>query len=365
MNTIKMPQINANENEYQIREITFSDGAYVQKNEIIAYVSSSKATIEVKSEYEGFIQYKCKVNDSVQANRDIAIIFDKIEELDKYADETKSGMLESEKHTDFIVTKLAKKFATENNISNEEIALIGKKLIKTEDLQAILDKRIACSETKTLFSSNQKGVINTVTKSHKEIPQAFLLVKVSCDNCERYIEKMLSDTGIIGYGEIFTKILLRLHEEYPLLYSSYVNETEYKLADRPEVGITMDFGEGLFIPVVSGIDANNMTDIAEKLLEYKMKAMDGSFEAEDLAGGNITISLNPGQNVISVIPVIVPGQTCMLSVGTPMKELKFDEDKNIIESSYLYLGFAYDHRMVNGSRIMEFAEAVARELSTF
>ena len=98
------------------------------------------------------------------------------------------------------------------------------------------------------------------------------------------------------------------------------------------------------------------------MLEYKLKAVDGSFEEEDLNGGNISISLNPARNMVSVIPLIFPGQAAMISIASPIKELGFDSKKNIVEKSFLYIGLCFDHRVINGSYAMKVLERIAEKI---
>ncbi len=111
--------------------------------------------------------------------------------------------------------------------------------------------------------------------------------------------------------------------------------------------------------------ANTVADIAEALFAYKLKAVSGTFDLRDFEGGDFSISINPGKNIVSVIPVIAPGQFAMLSVGAPVKELVMDEHKQVIEKSFLYLGLAYDHRVINGQDASRFMDEIVERMERY
>jgi 2-oxoglutarate dehydrogenase E2 component (dihydrolipoamide succinyltransferase) len=93
----------------------------------------------------------------------------------------------------------------------------------------------------------------------------------------------------------------------------------------------------------------------------------GELKEEQLSGGTISISLNTENNIVTVIPVILPGQVVMLTVGAVMNELAFDKNNmdKIVERKYVNIGIAYDHRVINGFEAMEFLNRIREKLEAF
>ena len=358
MKTIQCPQINVNDESYLVNELYFQNGSHVKSGEIIVSVGSSKAVSEIESNGTGYILYLKNSSDTVSVGETIALLFDSIQEYEDYQ-ATQATISQSNKPS-FILTKPAQKFAQENNLSDQLIASLNKKIIKTEDLKNLVSNP---KNPKEKLSLNQLITASKVMQSHQNIPQAFQLIKADCTKCDGFIESYRAEKGIlIGYGEIMTIILAELFEEFPTLFAHWEKDNQIQKAAIPEIGITLDVGNGLFLPVIKFHQPHSIDEVAEIMLEYKLKAVDGSFEEEDLNGGNISISLNPARNMVSVIPLIFPGQAAMISVASPIKELGFDSKKNIVEKSFLYIGLCFDHRVINGSYAMKVLERIAEKI---
>lgn len=365
---IKTPQINANDTIYLINEIFFENGDYVENGDVIASIGSSKTVNDLESEFSGYIYFTKKPLDEIEAGESFAFCFETKEEYEKYSANLNNTSKEQEAKS-YVLTKPAQKFALENNIEEAQILTLNKTIIKTEDLQELLSRLEEAKKEQNnndLIKNlpyNQIQSANVVIKSHREIPQAFHLIKADCTKCEEFIKEYIEKTGlIIGYGEITTVILSELFSEFPLMFSKYVKENKVCYAAHPIIGITMDTGGGLFMPSISCEDDISLDEAAEIMFDYKMKSVDNSFEAQDLKEGNISISYNPKKNIISVVPIVFPNQSAMVSVCSPSKELGFDENKNIIEKSYLYIGLAFDHRVINGSSAMEFLSRISEKI---
>ncbi len=363
MREIKVPQINANDTTYTVNEIYFQNGELVHKQDIIASVSSSKIINDIESEFDGFIYFLKNSYDEINIGEILAYCFDTKEEYDKYL-LTPKEKTKQELNKDYILTKPAQKFAKENNISEEQILSLNKKIIKTQDLQNLISNTLNKENNSfKKLSFNQIQSANAVIQSHKEIPQAFHLIKTDCTKCEEFLKEYSEKTGIItGYSEVITVVLSELFNDFPQFFSRYVNENEIEYAPYPIIGTTTDTGFGLFMPTVKCKNKMTLEKVSEIMFDYKMKSMDNSFEADDLAPGNISISYNPKKNIVSVVPIVFPNQSAMVSVCSPVKELSFDNDKNILEKSFLYLGLAFDHRVINGFCAMEFLSEISEKI---
>ena len=363
MREIKIPQINVNDETYIINEIYFQNGELIQKEDIIASIGSSKAINDLECEFEGYIYFLKNSSDEVNIGDILAYCFSSKEEYDKYLSTLKNHTKQDENES-YILTKPAQKFAKENNITKEQILSLNKKIIKTQDLQTLTEN--AANKENSLtekLSFNQIQSANAVIQSHREIPQAFHLIKTDCTKCGEFLKEYSEKTGIItGFSEVITVILSELFKDFPQFFSRYVKENKIEYAPYPVIGTTTDTGFGLFMPTVKCKNKMTLEKVSEIMFDFKMKSMDNSFKSEDLESGNISISYNPKKNIISVVPIVFPNQSAMVSVCSPAKELCFDENKNIIEKSFLYLGLAFDHRVINGSNAMEFLTKISEKI---
>ena len=127
--------------------------------------------------------------------------------------------------------------------------------------------------------------------------------------------------------------------------------------ETTDVGVTVDVGTGLFVPVVRNAAAIGLGDVADQLMDFRVKAMRKAFHEDDLAGGQITLSLNTDNDVLWAVPIILPPQVCIVSLGSVQPELTLGEDGQPRQRSCCTVGMTYDHRVINGQDAVEFLTA--------
>ena len=96
----------------------------------------------------------------------------------------------------------------------------------------------------------------------------------------------------------------------------------------------------------------------------RRKALDDSFQSEDLTGAHLCISLNMAPDVVLSVPIIPPGHTAMLSLAGLIDEVYRDDDGQLKTRRYTNLGVAYDHRVINGSQAMDFLQSIKRRMQS-
>jgi pyruvate/2-oxoglutarate dehydrogenase complex dihydrolipoamide acyltransferase (E2) component len=96
--------------------------------------------------------------------------------------------------------------------------------------------------------------------------------------------------------------------------------------------------------------------VADRLMELRVKAVREAFHEEDLSDGQLTVSLNTDPDVIFAVPIILPPQVCMVSLGSVQAELVL-ADGQVREQHHFTAGLTYDHRVINGHDAVEFLTA--------
>lgn len=363
MNEILIEKLNNNEDTYILGERYVQEGVLVEAGAKIAAIESSKTVEDLYAKSGGYIHFFYSEGDEVRATEVLACLYDTKNEYDEQL--TKAKETTNPGEVPYHITRKARIMADEYGITGEELSSLGVKLIKTADLEKVIGcRRIRSAKTVSL-SKNQLKVADTVSTSHSEIPQAFMLQKVDCSSCSNYIRSYAERTGVvIGYGEVLIDILMKLASDFPIFFSEYHGGKEVSLPDETGIGITFDVGKGLYIPVIMKSEAATMDSIANKLFSYKLKALEGGFSGDELSGACISISLNPLDNLLFVMPIIPPGQVAMVSVASPVEELAMDGER-IVRKQYLHVGLAYDHRVINGVGAMDFMQRVSKELTGY
>lgn len=195
----------------------------------------------------------------------------------------------------------------------------------------------------------QQGTAAVVAKSHREVPAGFTVVRVDVDAALDTLGRFEEETGeAFGLAEAVIKAVAAAYDEFPLFFGSLADERTVVVADAPHIGVTVDAGGGLYVPVVRDAARRSLADIADTLMDFRMKALTQGFSAAELDGGAISVSLNPDPGVVLVHPIVLWPQLCMVSVGAVGEEYRAGQDGTPTPVRTVHLGLAYDHRVVNG-----------------
>ena len=81
MNKIIIPNVNNNETEAELISWEVKDGDLIKIGDIIASLQTTKADVDIESEFEGYIKIISELNKTYEVGSTVAYVF---EEKDKY-----------------------------------------------------------------------------------------------------------------------------------------------------------------------------------------------------------------------------------------------------------------------------------------
>lgn len=364
MHTLVVPKTNNNDDSFVLLEWLLEDGAPVAAEQLVATVETSKATIDFHSEVAGILQRVVVAGTRCAFGTAIGYVFPS--ETARQAFLADPGSAPAAALTDFTITKVAQAMMDQHGLSVADLAGLGKKLIKKSDIEELLGRQTngANGATDTLtLSPRQITIAETVSRSHAAIPRAFLAMKVTCDAALAALSELSTqEAGMIGLTELLVKIVAGLRPQFPFCFGRLVDQTRFEPAAVAHVGVTLDIGKGLFVPVVRDAATRSLPDIADTLMDFRIKALRNAFKETDLTGGNISISLNTEEDIVFVLPIILPDQTCMLSLNAVTTEPVLLPDQTITTRRSVILGLAYDHRVINGYEAVQFVKAIKAQI---
>ncbi|ONI86894.1 hypothetical protein ALI144C_09540 [Actinosynnema sp. ALI-1.44] len=205
----------------------------------------------------------------------------------------------------------------------------------------------------------QRGTAAVVTRSHREIPAAYTVVKAEVGEALRRLEELSDQTGAtVDLVDLLVKAIASAHPDFPLMFGSLSDDETVALASVPNVGVTLDTGQALYVPVVEAAGDRSVSDIADVLMDFRMKAFRGEFAARELAGGNITLSINTDPDVLLVVPIVLSPQVCMVSLAGVYPECRLDDGGAVVQRRCVNIGLSYDHRVINGRDAVQFLTQV-------
>jgi 2-oxoglutarate dehydrogenase E2 component (dihydrolipoamide succinyltransferase) len=398
MHEITVPKVNSNDEFYILVEWLAADGDELAPDSPVAVLETSKAAEELVAEAGGFLHQEVAANAECAVGTVIGRLFPTEQARADYLAATppdwpgppatppdwpgppatppdwpgppataRAGSAPALPARDLVITRSARDAAAELGVDLSELPALGKKVIKRQDIEALAARArepVTDGASEIRLSAAQRAVGQVVTRSHRSIPSAFLAVKVPADPALRLRADLAARSQAdVGLPELLVKAVGGLRERFPPCFGGYQEGGTVSVAPGAHTGITLDLGQGLYVPVIKHADTRSLAGIADTLAGFRISALRGSFREADLAGGNITISLSNDADTVLARPIIFPGQTCMLCLCGTQEELYRTSAGDIAVRHFFNLGLTYDHRVINGREASEFLHELKSALS--
>ncbi|MCC5575156.1 2-oxo acid dehydrogenase subunit E2 [Microtetraspora sp. AC03309] len=273
-----------------------------------------------------------------------------------------------------LITVPAQELIDELGIDPEEVRALGVPVVRTADVERLVAGRMAPPDPASgvapsdpasgvagvpyALSRVQRAVARAVRSSHETIPAAYTVMKIDVGaGLEMAAQLTREIRRPVGLPELVTCAVARLHATFPLFYATIVDENSAMMAEAPHIGVTIDTGAGLYVPVIHDAAGRSVRDVANRLMEYRLAAVTGDFRESDLTGANIVVTLHHDGDVTLAIPLIFPGHVCALAVTAPQAVLRLEAGE-VVSRTVADIGLAYDHRLINGRDAALFLRAL-------
>ena len=354
MYELSVPKLNSNDVSYVLTEWLYADGDLVPPGVEVALVETSKAAEALACEDGGILLRETEAEQECRPGEVIARLFRDKSERDAFLARAPAKAVRA-MTADPVITEPAMRLIQRHGLDPAALSRSGRNVISRADVQRFLDKRAdGQPAVQHVASRHQRAVAELVTIAHRTIPAAHATVSVTVDAALRSLRQYGEREGItVRLPELLICTVGELAGRFPLFFATVHDDGEATLAATARIGVTIDVGRGLTVPVVGGAALASLRCIAQTLATFREKALHGSFSEKDLTGANIGISL-PAGDVVLVQPLILPGQVCMLSLGATQVVPHLDHDGRLAIRQVVYLGLAYDHRLINGRDAAKF-----------
>jgi pyruvate/2-oxoglutarate dehydrogenase complex dihydrolipoamide acyltransferase (E2) component len=117
------------------------------------------------------------------------------------------------------------------------------------------------------------------------------------------------------------------------------------------IAVAVDTEKGLLVPVLRNADRMSLKEISAAMDDFGARAKSGKISPDELSGGTFSIT-NPGiKGNLFGTPILNQPQVGILRLGQVVKRpvvIELDGEDSIVIRPMMYLGCAYDHRVIDG-----------------
>lgn len=159
----------------------------------------------------------------------------------------------------------------------------------------------------------------------------------------------------------FTDILLKLTaaalRQHPMLAATWA-EDHLLLPEFIHLGLAVDAGAGLLVPVIRDVESSSLMQIATQSQKLIAAARAGQLAAADMQGACFTLTNLGGLGVEAFTPVINPPESAILGIGAIVREAVPLDDGRCTARDRFTLSLTFDHRVNDGAAAARFLQTL-------
>ncbi len=376
---VLMPKLSSTMDEGSVTEWLKNVGDTVKVGEPIFEVMTDKIAIEVEAYEAGVLLGRyVEVGEKVPVNTVIAHIGDAGEKVEAPTKSSTSKAVETineevveiaasapiAKPTgDVRATPAARKLARENNVDISQVYanLTDSPRVHLKHVQEAINNpksqsttvvpTITQSEVLVPWKGVRKMVADQMVKSKATAPHVTLNAEVDTMNLVDLRKTLLANAKETDTRISFTHLIAYYTAK---VLTKHTNVNARALEDgihqyaHVNLGIATAMDDGLIVPVIQNADTLSIRSLADIAKDLSKRARTNALVSAELNGGTFTITSLGTTEVLNFNPVINVPEIAILGVGKTYTKLAFNEQKEVVERTYLQLSLSFDHRAIDG-----------------
>jgi pyruvate dehydrogenase E2 component (dihydrolipoamide acetyltransferase) len=207
----------------------------------------------------------------------------------------------------------------------------------------------------------QKITGQRMLESKRDIPCFYLTAKADMTELVHYRAAVnLKAETKVAFNDFIIKAVAMALEKFPIM-TGQLEGDNIRTVDTINVGLAMAVDDGLIVPVIKNIENKNIIQVAADSKTLITKAKTNKLKLTDLEEGSFTVSNLGAFGIDSFIPIVVPGQCCIMGVGqiadscVPLKG-------GIMIRKIMSMTISVDHRVANGAYAAQFLDYIRKIL---
>jgi 2-oxoglutarate dehydrogenase E2 component (dihydrolipoamide succinyltransferase) len=375
---IKVPTVGESISEVTLVKWLKTDGAWVERDELLCEMESEKATFELNAEQAGILHIVAKEGDTINIG-DIACKIDETADRPEGATvapkEEKSTPATANASTtpkaeaiaaDVKATPVAQAIMADKNVKPNEVkgSGISGRILKHDVLEALARPSIVGGATEMSRTDRPEKMSNlrkTISRRLVEAKNTTAMLTTFnevdmtriMDIRKLYKDGFKETHGVnLGFMSFFTKACTTALQEWPAV-NAYIDGDQIIYHEYCDISIAVSAPKGLVVPVIRNAESMSMAEIEMKVVELAKKARDSKLSMEEMTGGTFTITNGGVFGSLMSTPIINIPQAAILGMHKIQDRAMVINGK-IEVRPMMYLALSYDHRIIDGRESVGF-----------
>lgn len=206
--------------------------------------------------------------------------------------------------------------------------------------RTLADRLVGAQNTAALLTTFNEVDMSGVMALRKEYQEAFTA---------RYGVKL-------GFMSFFVKAVVDGLKLVPEI-NAEIRGTDIVYHRYFDIGVAVGGGRGLVVPVLRDADRLSFAQLEQKIADFGKRAKENKLSLDELTGGTFTISNGGVYGSLLSTPIVSPPQSGILGMHT-IQERPVAIAGQVVIRPMMYIALTYDHRIVDGREAVSFLKRV-------
>ena len=365
MKEIKVPVLPESITEATVAAWHKKPGDYVELDDVIVEIETDKVVLEVPAEESGVLsEITAEEGETVSEQQVLGLIDDEADLGDTKSSETGNKSEEKESASPASQSNEPESQEQETQVEEKvtETPMESPKLspepISPKQTGNRMEERVPMTRIrKTIANKLHSATQNTaMLTTFNEVDMSEILSMRA--SYKEAFEKKYSIK--LGFMSFFVKAAVESLKKFPTV-NAYIDGEDIVYHAYCDVSVAVSSDRGLVVPVLRDAHKMGMHDIEKDIVDFAVRAQDGTLGIEEMSGGTFTISNGGVFGSLMSTPILNSPQSAILGMHKT-QERPVVVDGEIVIRPMMYLALSYDHRIIDGKEAVQFLISIKEAL---
>ena len=164
----------------------------------------------------------------------------------------------------------------------------------------------------------------------------------------------------LGFMSFFVKAAVESLKKFPTV-NAYIDGEDIVYHAYCDVSVAVSSDRGLVVPVLRDAHKMGMHDIEKGIVDFAVRAQDGTLGIEEMSGGTFTISNGGVFGSLMSTPILNSPQSAILGMHKT-QDRPVAVNGEVVIRPMMYLALSYDHRIIDGKEAVQFLISIKEAL---
>ena len=366
MKEIKVPVLPESITEATVAAWHKKPGDYVELDDVIVEIETDKVVLEVPAEEAGVLsEITAEEGETVSEQQVLGLIDDEADSGDIQSKETQDQS--EEKVEESSPAKSNEPEAIQENTAKEQDNTPDNREVVSEPTPAPsnskpignrMEERVPMTRIrKTIANKLHSATQNTaMLTTFNEVDMTEILSMRA--SYKEAFEKKYSVK--LGFMSFFVKAAVESLKKFPTV-NAYIDGEDIVYHAYCDVSVAVSSDRGLVVPVLRDAHKMGMHDIEKGIVDFAVRAQDGTLGIEEMSGGTFTISNGGVFGSLMSTPILNSPQSAILGMHKT-QDRPVAVNGEVVIRPMMYLALSYDHRIIDGKEAVQFLISIKEAL---